>query len=145
MFKSIVVGTDGSPTADKAVAAAAELARQWGATLHVVTAQRSASSGMANLAGAPLLDSGSENALRQEVANEVGQRAIETWAKGIEAELHGVVGDPADAICDTAAGVGADLVVVGSKGMRGARRVLGSVPNSVSHGAPCAVLIVKTD
>ena len=143
MFKSIVVGTDGSPTADKAVSAAAELARQWGAKLHVVTAEKTPTSGMANLAGAPLLDTGSEIALRQEVADEVGRRAIDTWAKGLDAELHGVVGAPADAICDVAAGVGADLVVVGSKGMR--RRVLGSVPNSVSHSAPCAVLIVKTD
>ena len=51
----------------------------------------------------------------------------------------------ADAILDTAESIGADLIVVGSKGMRGARRVLGSVPNSVAHGAGCAVLIVKTD
>lgn len=144
MFKNVVAGTDGSATADKAVAAAAELARQWGATLHVVTAQRPASSGMADMAGAtPVLDPWSEHALRQEVADEVGQRAVATWADGIDARVHGVVGTPADAICEVAAGVDADLVVIGSKGMH--RRVLGSVPNSVSHNAPCAVLIVKTD
>ena len=39
---------------------------------------------------------------------------------------------------------GADLIVVGSKGMQGARRVLGSVPNKISHHAPCDVLIVNT-
>jgi nucleotide-binding universal stress UspA family protein len=56
------------------------------------------------------------------------------------------VGDsPPDAILEVAQSVTADLVVVGSKGMQGARRVLGSVPNSVAHGANCAVLIVKTD
>jgi nucleotide-binding universal stress UspA family protein len=56
-----------------------------------------------------------------------------------------VSGSAADAILDTALAVDADLVVVGSQGMQGARRVLGSVPNSVAHGASCAVLIVKTD
>jgi len=144
MFKNIAVGTDGSSTADKAVAAAAELARQWGAKLHVVTAQRPPTTGMADLAGVPSpLDPWGEHALSQEVAIEVGQRAIDTWATGITADLYGVVGNPAQAICDVATEVGADLVVVGSKGMH--RRVLGSVPNSVSHNAPCAVLIVKTD
>ncbi len=48
-------------------------------------------------------------------------------------------------ILATAVDVGADLIVVGSKGMRGARRYLGSVPNSVAHGAHCAVLVIKTD
>jgi nucleotide-binding universal stress UspA family protein len=145
MYKSIVVGTDGSPTADRAVAAAAELAGQCGAKLHVVTAYKSGTSGMASAIGAPLVDPGVESTLRQEAASEVGQRALTSWGKGIEAEHHAVLGDAADAIVHTAESVGADLVVVGSKGMRGARRVLGSVPNSVSHSSPCAVLIVKTD
>jgi nucleotide-binding universal stress UspA family protein len=43
-----------------------------------------------------------------------------------------------------AEGVGADLIVVGSKGMKGARRIIGSVPNSVAHRAPCHVLVAKT-
>ena len=53
-------------------------------------------------------------------------------------------GAPADAICEVATRVDADLIVVGNKGMRGVRRVLGSVPNSVAHQAPCAVLIAFT-
>ena len=61
------------------------------------------------------------------------------------AEAHGAQGNADDVILTTAAEVGADLIVVGSKGMRGARRYLGSVPNSVAHGADCAVLVVKTD
>jgi nucleotide-binding universal stress UspA family protein len=40
--------------------------------------------------------------------------------------------------------VGADLVVVGNRGMKGARRVLGSVPNTIAHGATCSVLIADT-
>ena len=51
-------------------------------------------------------------------------------------------GDPADVLCEIAEDQGADVLVVGNKGMR--RRILGSVPNSVSHKAPCSVVIVKT-
>jgi universal stress protein A len=64
---------------------------------------------------------------------------------GLEAEIHAANGDAVSAILDVAEAVAADLVVVGSKGMHGTRHFLGSVPNSVSHGAACAVLIAKTD
>ncbi len=58
--------------------------------------------------------------------------------------LHAATGDPSEVIIQRAEAVGADLVVVGNRGMKGVRRVLGSVPNSVAHGAPCSVLIVDT-
>ena len=55
-------------------------------------------------------------------------------------------GNPAEAILDVAEEQGADLIVVGSKGMQGSRRfLLGSVPDKISHHAPCSVLIVRTD
>jgi nucleotide-binding universal stress UspA family protein len=73
----------------------------------------------------------------------VGQAAVEKFGDGLVAEAHGVHGTPDDVILATATEVGADLIVVGSKGMH--RRYLGSVPNSVAHGANCAVLVVKTD
>jgi nucleotide-binding universal stress UspA family protein len=57
---------------------------------------------------------------------------------------HALPGDPAKAILSVANEVGADLIVVGNKGMKGAKRVLGSVPNDIAHQAPCAVLIVST-
>jgi nucleotide-binding universal stress UspA family protein len=142
MYSSIVVGTDGSGTADKAVEAAAGLAREWGASLHLVTAYKS-SGGLGSAAA--LVESGGEGGLLHEAAEHVGERSTATWAQGIDVKHHSVAGSPADAILETAGSVGADLIVVGSKGMRGARRVLGSVPNSVAHGAECAVLIVKTD
>ena len=145
MYSRIVVGTDGSSTADKAVHAAADIARQNGAELHVVTAYRSGTSGMAQGAGAPLVDSGIGGAVRQEAARQVGEDAQSHWGDGLEVELHQSGGDPAEAIVSVAEKVGADLVVVGSKGMHGVRRMLGSVPNSVSHAAQCDVLIVKTD
>jgi nucleotide-binding universal stress UspA family protein len=64
--------------------------------------------------------------------------------EGIKVEIHTAVGDPAEVLVKRADEVGADLIVVGSKGMRGTRRVLGSVPNSVAHKAGCHVLIAKT-
>jgi nucleotide-binding universal stress UspA family protein len=63
---------------------------------------------------------------------------------GVDAEFHPAKGDPADAIIAAAQQHEADLIVLASKGMQGARRVLGSVPNKVSHRAPCDVLIVQT-
>ena len=54
-------------------------------------------------------------------------------------------GDPADAILDVAEERDAGLIVVGNKGMTGAKRfLLGSVPNKVSHHAPCSVMIIRT-
>ena len=146
MYKTIVVGTDGSPTADRAVAAAAGLAQLCGAKLHIVTAFKVSAFGVASgRGGAPLTDTTAEVTMHQQAANELGERALSSWAKGLDAEAHAVNGDAVTAILDVAEAVDADLVVVGSKGMHGTRRFIGSVPNSVSHGANCAVLIVKTD
>jgi nucleotide-binding universal stress UspA family protein len=65
--------------------------------------------------------------------------------QGVEAEPYPRQGDPADAILDVAEETKADLIVVGNKGMTGAKRfLLGSVPNKVSHHAPCGVYIVRT-
>jgi nucleotide-binding universal stress UspA family protein len=144
MYKVITVGTDGSESADKAVQSAAELARCVGATLHVIVAYRQERQGMGQASGAPMVETGAGHALRGEVAAQVGARAADTWGAGIQVEHHEAAGDPVDVILDTSEAVGADLIVVGSKGMRGARRFIGSVPNSVAHAAPCSVLVVKT-
>jgi nucleotide-binding universal stress UspA family protein len=145
MYNVVVVGTDGSPTADRAVQAAADVARSWGSELPTVTAVRAPRPGMASATGAPLVDSGVGAALADEAAKSVGEEAVSAHGSGLRAEAHAAQGNPDDVILATAVEVGADLIVVGSKGMRGARRYLGSVPNSVAHGAHCAVLIVKTD
>jgi nucleotide-binding universal stress UspA family protein len=64
---------------------------------------------------------------------------------GVPVNVYPRQGDPADAILDVAEEQDADLVVVGNKGMTGAKRfLLGSVPNKVSHHAPCSVLIIRT-
>ena len=145
MYKVVVVGTDGSPTADQAVKAAADVARSLGSELHIVTAVRAPRPGMASATGAPLVDTGAGAALLDEAARSVGEEAVSSHGEGLRAEAHAAQGNADDVILATALEVGADLIVVGSKGMRGARRYLGSVPNSVAHGAHCAVLIVKTD
>jgi nucleotide-binding universal stress UspA family protein len=146
MYKVILVGTDGSETAAKAVAAAAELARAGGSELHIVSAFRpgSASAGMGAAAGAPLVDTGAHHAMLEEAAKQVSEKAVEAFGEGLNAHAHSIPGDAVDVLLDTAVGVGADLIVVVSKGMRGARRYIGSVPNSVAHSAPCDVLVVKT-
>jgi nucleotide-binding universal stress UspA family protein len=146
MYKVIMVGTDGSETAAKAVGAAADIARSLGSELHIVSAFRpgSAAAGMAAAAGAPLVDTGVHHAMLEEAAKQVSEKAVETFGQGVNAHAHWIPGDAVDVILDTAVGVGADLIVVGSKGMRGARRYIGSVPNSVAHSAPCDVLVVKT-
>jgi nucleotide-binding universal stress UspA family protein len=83
--------------------------------------------------------------VHQEAARQIADKAAGTWGQGLSVQSHAVSGNAADAILEAAQSIGADLIVVGSKGMHGARRVLGSVPNSVAHGANCSVLVVKTD
>ncbi len=63
---------------------------------------------------------------------------------GVGSQPHVCGGEPAQALITIAADQGADMIVVGNRGMSGARRMLGSVPNRVSHHAHCGVLIVPT-
>jgi len=146
MFERIVVGTDGSATASEAVRQAIELAKSAGAPLEVVSA----------------FEPVPQDRLREEsaevpgdVAHGIGPRedvnvsleAASGLARqaGVEANTHAREGDPADAILDVAEETKADLIVVGNKGMTGAKRfLLGSVPNKISHHAPCGVYIVRT-
>ena len=146
MFKRIVVGTDGSDTAAMAVDQAIGLAQITGASVDVVSAYE------------PVPQERIRNEAQEvpgDVAYGVGPRedvhalldgAVARAAeRGVEAKTHSREGDPADAILDVAEEVKADLIVVGNKGMTGARRfLLGSVPNKISHHAPCGVYIVRT-
>jgi nucleotide-binding universal stress UspA family protein len=75
----------------------------------------------------------------------VDEAAAAARMDGVQASTHTVTGDPADALLDVAKKLDASLIVVGSRGMHGMKRVLGSVPNKVSHSAHCSVLIVSTD
>jgi nucleotide-binding universal stress UspA family protein len=146
MFSTIVAGTDGSETANAAVTMAIELARRFGAVLHLVTVVKASPSGM------PVTQVGSSVAVigNHEMTREVQDAGHAVLAKAsagadeVKVEMHLAAGSPADALTELAAKVGADLIVVGSKGMQGSRRLIGSIPNSVAHGATCNVLIAKT-
>jgi len=146
MYGSIVVGTDGSETAGEAVRQASELAKQIGAKVHLVSAYEPVPEG--RLREERQQVPGDLQWMvnpREDVSETLEEAANSLRESGIEVETHAREGDPADAILDVAEEERADLIVVGNKGMTGARRfLLGSVPNKISHHAPCDVWIVKT-
>ena len=146
MFASIVVGTDGSESAEEAVRQAVELAVRLGATLRIVSAYEPVPAGrLREEAQQVPPDLQWMINPREDVDATLRNAAEAALEGGVEAETYARQGDPADAILDVAEEQGADLIVVGNKGMTGARRfLLGSVPNRVSHHAPCSVLIIRT-
>ncbi len=146
LFKRIVVGTDGSDSAREAVTQAAKLAEVSGASLDVVSAYEPVPKRRtdAERSDAPA-DVQHEFGPREDVNFALDAATAAAKERGVEVTPHAMDGDPADAILRIADKVDADLIVVGNKGMTGARRfLLGSVPNKVSHHAPCSVIIVRT-
>jgi nucleotide-binding universal stress UspA family protein len=139
MYKNLLVGADSSSTALRAVQTAVDLAEAFSAKLHIVTAYKPESVKLPDL---PEEFRYSANVHPADALLD----ELKAMAKkaSVPVEVHAATGEPAEAICRVATRIGADLVIVGNKGMRGARRVLGSVPNSIAHKAPCAVLIVDT-
>jgi nucleotide-binding universal stress UspA family protein len=143
VLQSIVVGTDGSATAGEAVRQAAALAGTTGAKLHVVSAavpvhvMAGAAVNAEVLAFAP-----DPIEIANSVLDEVKARLD---GSGLEVAVHARQLSPAEAIIEVAEEQNADLIVVGDRGMQAKRRfLLGSVPDRVSHHAPCSVLIIKT-
>lgn len=145
----IVVGTDGSMTAERAIDQAGELALALGVVLHIVNsyATATASATLAATGGAPIpdvlvdKDARAREAAAEQIVGEAGDRLA---ARGVDVRTHIFTGDPARALMTVADNESAQMIVVGNRGMAGARRMLGSVPNTVSHNARCAVLIVPT-
>jgi nucleotide-binding universal stress UspA family protein len=143
MVKTVAVGTDGSGTADKAVEFAIEMAARYEARIVFISAYvpvresrlaRDARDAPDDLQWTINPASDVDATLR-----ECEERAE---AKGLRWASEAREGDPAKILVDLAASNDADVLVIGNKGME--RKVLGSVPNSVSHNAPCSVMIVKT-
>lgn len=144
-YRNVLVGTDGSPTADLAVRHAAQLAKSCNARLTVATAY------FPDPATAKVADQAPEE-IRWRVTDAAGAEgraagAVEI-AKGVgvgDVRVRTGRGDPADVLLELADDTGADVIVVGSKGMSSASRfILGNVPNKVSHRAPCDLIIVRT-
>ena len=123
MFTKILVGTDGSPTAAKAVDRAVQVAANAGASLMIFTA-------------------GSKAKGEAVVAAEAARHAD----AGIALTTKVVDTDAVSGLIEEATAGGFDLLVMGNKGMTGVTRFfrLGSVPNKVTHHLPCSLLIVKT-
>lgn len=128
MYARIVVGVAKTESARRAVEVATDLAQRYGAELHLVMALGKTEPGL------------------ESTARKTAEAYLETLERAapVPVQLHAIPGDPADTVLMVANEVTADLVVVGNNGMRGARRVLGSVPNSIAHGASCSVLIADT-
>ena len=146
MFDSMVVGTDGSDTAKEAVRQATDLAKSVGAKVHLVSAYEPVPEGRLREERQQVPDDLQWMVNpREDVSATLADAAKSIEEQGVAVETHSREGDPADAILDVAEEQGADLIVVGNKGMTGAKRfLLGSVPNKVSHHAPCGVYIVRT-
>jgi nucleotide-binding universal stress UspA family protein len=143
-YRNVVVGTDGSDTAERAVRQAASVAADHGARLVVVTAYVPKGDPMVETSGAPseLKWMLTDREQAEELARHGRQVAAEAGVSSIVVQATG--GSPADVLLEAAADFDADCIVVGSVGLRGAGRLLGSVASSVAHHAPCDVLIVHT-
>jgi nucleotide-binding universal stress UspA family protein len=139
MFDVVVVGADHSATARRAVEAATAIVVMSGGTLHIVTAYgpHSINDSFLPQEFRMMNTDGEVEALLQDLS-------FIAKKSGVEPVLHHAQGSPADVLIDQAAKVGADLIVVGNRGMKGARRILGSVPNSVAHRSQCSVAIIDT-
>jgi nucleotide-binding universal stress UspA family protein len=152
MPNSIVVGTDGSDTATKAVREAVVMASALGATLDIVSAYAPPSAAVqrraaAHVSGGRMAPEDVQWALNphEDIEACLTEAADIAREAGVNVNTYARQGDPADAILDVAQEQDARLVIVGNKGMTGAKRFLmGSVPNNVAHQAPCTVMIVRT-
>jgi nucleotide-binding universal stress UspA family protein len=144
MFKTIVVGTDGSKTAHEAVRRATELARLCAGRLHVVTGYRPPADMTVVGPMGMALAAGNENEVRADVEAMLVTLADEITAEGVPVTLHAVLARGADAILDVAEREHADVIVVGNRGVQGSRPFLGAVPFNVLQHARCAVVVFPT-
>jgi nucleotide-binding universal stress UspA family protein len=146
-YSTILVGTDRSESSLKAVEEASEIASAFSARLVVVCAyHRLAAKEQAILAATvgptSMYQVAGTDAAREALAAG-RQRALDAGASEVSAML--VEGDPGQALLTVAKEQGADLIVVGNRGINTlSGRLLGSVPSDVSQRAPCDVLIVHT-
>jgi nucleotide-binding universal stress UspA family protein len=144
MSEKIVVGSDGSDTAKQAVEEAARIAKALNAELHIVMSNRGLRD--ARIGGAPPGAVPVYGSMQEGISGAIVDEAVAgARVAGLTAEGHVIDREPADALLQVAEEIGASTIVVGNKGMSGGRRLLGSVPNKVSHEAHCNVLIVATN
>ena len=162
-YQKVLVGTDGSPTALRAVEITAQLCQSLGITPVVVCSyERVSEEELKKIKSAAEGDVLAQWGTRSQVgsvpdefrwripgaaqAEDVLERAYDHAAKfGVEAQTRAVEGPPADSLLHIAKQENFDLLAVGSVGMSGAKRfMLGNVPHRISHHAPTDVLILHT-
>jgi nucleotide-binding universal stress UspA family protein len=138
MISTVAVGLDGSATASRAVDMAAELARRFDAELVLLSVYKKGDPAPAD-GGAELEWAAHPGARQGELIARTEHRLKEA---GVRCSSRSGEGSPGDVLVRLAEDCHADVLVVGNKGMQ--HRVLGSVPNAVTHKAGCSVLVVKT-
>lgn len=140
-MSSIVVGTDGSPSADAAVRRSAEVAKGTGARVDLVTAYPDVPVYRETITSSAKAEPIN---LRQVAESVLAREARALEDQGIEVTTHAREGDPADVIIDVAQEQGADLIIVGARGLSGLQRfLLGSVSSKLSHHSPISVMVVR--
>jgi nucleotide-binding universal stress UspA family protein len=139
MISTVAVGTDGSATAEEAVRQAADIARRYGAKLVLLSAF--SSRGTHTDAEQDIERQWSSNPSTR-LATILERTEAKLRNEGIDCKTMTDEGDAGDVLVRLASECGADMLVIGNKGMK--RRVLGSVPNTVAHKAGCSVMVVKT-
>ena len=138
MLEVIAVGTDGSSTAEGAVAMAAELARRYEAQLVLLSAFGEGE----DRPPGPEAELEWESSSAARLQERLSRMERQLRGEGLECSTRIDEGKPADVLVRLAEECDADVLVVGNRGMQ--RKVLGSVPNTVTHKAPCSVLVLKT-
>jgi nucleotide-binding universal stress UspA family protein len=140
---TVAVGTDGSERAGEAVSFAIDLARRYEARLVAISSYKPVGEleiqKQRDIAPADIQWSLNPTTEVDAILSSVEARA---HAAGLEVTTVASQGDPADVLLKHAAEQHADVLIVGNRGMD--RRVLGSVPKTVAHRAPCTVIVVKT-
>ena len=143
MYETVVVGTDGSPRAEKAVDEAIDLAKSENAKLYLVAAFSATERHWEQIQSSARVDQVNLGEVAEQVLARTAKKAEE---QGVEVEYSAEEGDPAEVLIEVANRENAGLIVVGNKGISGTKRfLLGSVPNKVVHHAPCGVMVVRTD
>ena len=140
-YASVVVGTDGSATAEQAVRVAAEVAGSHGARLVVVAAYDPGDAPDTGTAAPGAADE------RRDLAEDAARRGLALAGEtgSVPAVARAEAGPAAEVLLAAADVERGDLIVVGSRGMTGAARLtMGAVAGTISHHAPCDVLIVHT-
>ncbi len=156
MIYKILVAVDYSEDNKSVFDAALSLAKTTDATLmimHVLAEEEPGYPMIPSYTYYPVLDNYDYNLYKKKLEdykqrgiNFLQERAKEAKAAGVNAEFTQLTGNPGRSICELANTWSADLILIGSRGLKGLKEMfLGSVSNYVTHHAPCSVLIVRAD